>query len=35
VMLYQRSEGGVSGRPVFDASAPVIAEFRKVPAFSF
>lgn len=35
VMLYQRSEGGVSGRPVFDASAPVIAEFQKVPAFSF
>lgn len=35
VMLYQRSEGGVTGRPVFDASAPVIAEFRKVPAFSF
>jgi protein-L-isoaspartate(D-aspartate) O-methyltransferase len=35
VMLYHKSEGAVTGRPVFDASAPPLAEFRKVPAFDF
>jgi protein-L-isoaspartate(D-aspartate) O-methyltransferase len=35
VNLYQKSGGGVSGRPVFDAAAPALAEFRKKPAFVF
>lgn len=35
VKLYQKSSGKVSGRPVFDAAAPVLAEFRKAPAFVF
>lgn len=35
VRLYQKSGGKVSGRPVFDAAAPVLAEFRKVSAFVF
>ncbi len=35
VKLYQKTSGGVSGRPVFDAAAPALAEFRKKPAFVF
>lgn len=35
VKLYQKSGGKVSGRPVFDAAAPILAEFRKAPAFVF
>jgi protein-L-isoaspartate(D-aspartate) O-methyltransferase len=35
VNLYQKSGGKVSGRPVFDAAAPVLAEFRRAPAFVF
>lgn len=35
VNLYQKSGGKVSGRPVFDAAAPVLAEFRRTPAFVF
>lgn len=35
VKLYQKTAGGVSGRPVFDAAAPALAEFRKKPAFVF
>ncbi|MET3892022.1 protein-L-isoaspartate(D-aspartate) O-methyltransferase [Bosea sp. OAE506] len=35
VNLYQKNGGSVSGRPVFDAAAPALAEFRKKPAFVF
>lgn len=35
VKLYHKSGGKVSGRPIFDAAAPVLAEFRKAPAFIF
>lgn len=35
VNLYQKSGGAVSARPVFDAAAPALAEFRKKPAFVF
>ncbi|PTM42964.1 protein-L-isoaspartate O-methyltransferase [Bosea sp. 124] len=35
VKLYQESGGNVSGRPVFDAAAPVLAEFLRIPAFVF
>ena len=35
VKLYQKSGSVVSGRPIFDAAAPVLSEFRKVPAFVF
>ncbi len=35
VNLYQKSGGKVSSRPVFDAAAPVLAEFRRAPAFVF
>ncbi len=35
VKLYQKSGKIVSGRPVFDAAAPILAEFRKAPAFVF
>ena len=35
VKLYQKSGSVVSGRPVFDAAAPALAEFRRVPAFVF
>lgn len=35
VSLYRKSDGKVSGRPVFDAAAPVLAEFRRAPAFVF
>jgi protein-L-isoaspartate(D-aspartate) O-methyltransferase len=35
VKLYQKSDSVVSGRPVFDAAAPVLEEFRRVPAFVF
>jgi protein-L-isoaspartate(D-aspartate) O-methyltransferase len=34
-MLYLKSGEVVSGRPVFDAAAPVIAEFRRPAAFVF
>jgi len=34
-MLYERSEGEVSGRRVFDAAATVLSEFRRPPAFVF
>ncbi|KRE11187.1 hypothetical protein ASE63_20975 [Bosea sp. Root381] len=35
VKLYQESGGNVSGRPVFDAAAPALSEFRRAPAFVF
>jgi protein-L-isoaspartate(D-aspartate) O-methyltransferase len=35
VKLYQKSGETVSGRPVFDAAAPALAEFRRPPAFVF
>lgn len=35
VRLYQKSGSVVSGRPVFDAAAPILEEFRRVPAFVF
>lgn len=34
-MLYERVGDDVSGRPVFDAVAPVLPGFRKKPAFVF
>lgn len=35
VILYQRYGDGVSGRPVFDAAAPVLDEYRTPAAFAF
>ncbi len=35
VMLYTSTEGVVSGRPVFDAAAPLIGQFAKPEAFVF
>ncbi len=35
VRLFLKSGSTVSGRPVFDAAAPALAEFRRVPAFVF
>lgn len=35
VKLYRKSDASMSGRPVFDAAAPAIAEFQRVPAFEF
>ena len=35
VKLYQKSGSTVSGRPVFDAAAPVLTEFCRPPAFVF
>ncbi|KPF71881.1 hypothetical protein IP69_05290 [Bosea sp. AAP35] len=35
VTLYQKAGGKVSGRPVFDAAAPALNEFRTKPAFAF
>jgi protein-L-isoaspartate(D-aspartate) O-methyltransferase len=35
VKLYQKSADVVGGRPVFDAAAPVLAEFRRPEAFVF
>lgn len=35
VMLYLNSGDVVSGRPVFDAAAPVLSEFRRPAAFVF
>ena len=34
-MVYTRSDGEVSGRPVFDASAVVLPGFAKTPVFAF
>ena len=34
-MLYRRAGGHNSGRPVFDAAAPVLPGFEAIPAFSF
>jgi protein-L-isoaspartate(D-aspartate) O-methyltransferase len=34
-MLYRKSGEVVSGRPIFDAAAPALAEFRRAPAFVF
>lgn len=34
-MVYRKSGGFVSGRPVFDAAAPLLAEFKAEPAFAF
>jgi protein-L-isoaspartate(D-aspartate) O-methyltransferase len=34
-MLYRRIEGELSGRPVFDAAAPLLPGFAKPPAFVF
>ncbi len=35
VTLYRKSGETVSGRPVFDAAAPALAEFRRSPTFVF
>ena len=35
VKLYRKSEASMSGRPVFDAAAPAITEFQRIPAFEF
>jgi len=35
VKLYRKSSDVVAGRPVFDAAAPVLAEFRRPEAFVF
>lgn len=35
VKLYRKSGASVSGRPVFDAAAPVLSEFRKPAEFVF
>jgi protein-L-isoaspartate(D-aspartate) O-methyltransferase len=35
VMLYQNAGGQIAGRQVFDASAPVLAEFLPKPVFAF
>lgn len=35
VKLFRKSGENVSGRPVFDAAGPVLAEFRRAPAFQF
>lgn len=35
VNLYQKSGSNVSARPVFDAAAPVLTEFRRTPSFVF
>lgn len=35
VKLYQKSGETVTGRPVFDAAAPALSEFRRPPAFVF
>lgn len=35
VKLYQKSADIVAGRPVFDAAAPELTEFRRPPAFVF
>ena len=34
-MLYTRSDGEVSGRPVFDAAATLLPGFAKTPVFAF
>jgi len=34
-MLYRRSDGETSGRPLFDASAPLLPGFSRKPAFVF
>jgi protein-L-isoaspartate(D-aspartate) O-methyltransferase len=34
-MVYRRVEGELSGRPVFDAAAPLLPGFSKPPAFVF
>lgn len=34
-MLYRKIEGEVSGRPVFDAAAPLLPGFTRPPAFVF
>ena len=34
-MLYRRAGGHSSGRPVFDAAAPILPGFEATPAFSF
>ena len=35
VMLYRLAGGDVSGRALFDATLPVLPEFRSAPAFTF
>jgi protein-L-isoaspartate(D-aspartate) O-methyltransferase len=34
-MVYRKSGGEISGRAIFDASAPVLPGFAKAPAFAF
>ncbi len=34
-MLYRRVEGDCSGRPIFDAAAPLLPGFAQPPAFAF
>jgi len=34
-MLYRRAGGHSSGRPIFDAAAPILPGFEALPAFSF
>jgi len=35
VVLYRKTGDSLSGRPVFDAAAPALPEFRKAEAFAF
>jgi protein-L-isoaspartate(D-aspartate) O-methyltransferase len=34
-MLYRKDDGDISGRALFDATAPLLPGFSKVPAFAF
>lgn len=34
-MLYRNAGGEISGRPIFDATAPLLPGFAKAPAFAF
>jgi protein-L-isoaspartate(D-aspartate) O-methyltransferase len=35
VMLYRNTDGDLSGRPMFDAAAPVLPGFKQAPSFVF
>jgi hypothetical protein len=34
-MLYRKVDGDVSGRPMFDAAAPLLPGFQRTPTFVF
>jgi hypothetical protein len=34
-MVYRKAGNSTSGRAVFDAAAPLLAEFTREPAFTF